>query len=789
MTLLDWLIVIIPMCALLGVAFYAKRYAGSVTNFIAAGRVAGRYVMSVGDMTAGLSVIILVAGVEVNYQTGYGIGFWGNIVAPIGVVLALTGYCTYRWRETRCLSRGQFLEMRYGSKTFRVVTAFISTSAEMITNAIGPAIAANFFIYYLKLPHEIMICGVPLPCYAIIVGLCLTLALLIIWPAGRISLLITDSIQGILCYPVFVLIVGFVMLKFSWDIDMADVLFDRVPKQSLINPYDVSQLRDFNLFALVVSIFSSFLNRAAWFGNDTSNSGRTPHEQKMAGVLGAWRNGFALVMILVLAIMTIAFMNGGNFAFKGEKNEFNITNNEVRRSLSARVLQKVVPDKALREKTIAAIQQLPDQHRQQPDMNTIPAIDPDKPVWQTITRADGSQYYEFTCPLSQQENLDTLYFDTVRETLGDTPEARQYFQEFRTLFQQMMMPTVLSDLLPAGMMGIFCLLMVMLLISTDDSRIFNSAGTLVQDLILPFYTAIKKERISPKTHLALLRFTTLGVTVFFFIVSLFFRNMDYINMFTTLMCAFWLAGSGPVLVFGLYSRFGNITGAWCSMIFGSGVSLLGLIGQRTWATSIYPWLEIHGYVPACDRVLRAVSAPFEPWIHWQMNAVKFPLNSYEIFFLSMILALLGYIIGSCLTYKPYDLDQLLHRGKYADGLVPERTSWTLRTIFSKLIGITPEYTKGDRVIAWSVFVYTFIYKLLFTFIMVMVCNLFFEWPRSWWNWYFYLTSLVIPSLIGIVTTVWFLWGGIRDLRQLFIDLEKRNEDVNDNGQILSSDKG
>ena len=42
MTLLDWLIVIIPMCALLGVAFYAKRYAGNVTNFIAAGRVAGR---------------------------------------------------------------------------------------------------------------------------------------------------------------------------------------------------------------------------------------------------------------------------------------------------------------------------------------------------------------------------------------------------------------------------------------------------------------------------------------------------------------------------------------------------------------------------------------------------------------------------------------------------------------------------------------------------------------------------------------------------------------------------
>ena len=38
-----------------------------------------------------------------------------------------------------------------------------------------------------------------------------------------------------------------------------------------------------------------YLNRAGWIGNDTSGSAKTPHEQKMAGVLGAWRNGFAYV--------------------------------------------------------------------------------------------------------------------------------------------------------------------------------------------------------------------------------------------------------------------------------------------------------------------------------------------------------------------------------------------------------------------------------------------------------------------------------------------------------------
>ena len=124
MSWIDWLIVIVPLIFIVGIAIYSRRYARSVTDYMAAGRVAGRYAMAVGDLMAGLSVISLVAGTESGYQTGYAVGFWQNILMPISMVIALTGYSTYRWRETRCLSRGQFLELRYGSKLFRLVTAF-----------------------------------------------------------------------------------------------------------------------------------------------------------------------------------------------------------------------------------------------------------------------------------------------------------------------------------------------------------------------------------------------------------------------------------------------------------------------------------------------------------------------------------------------------------------------------------------------------------------------------------------------------------------------------------------
>lgn len=754
MTWIDWCITIIPMAALIWMAFYSRRYARGVVDYLAAGRIAGRYVISVGDLTAGLSVITLVAGCEQNYQTGFAVGFWGAITAPVGVFIALTGYCMYRWRETRCLSMGQFLEMRYGSKFFRVFCATLRTIAEMVTNAIGPAIATNFFIYYLGLPHKIMICGVNLPCYAIIVALCLILALMFILPGGRISLLITDCVQGLLCYPVFVVIVGYIILNFSWTYDIAPVMWNRVPGQSFMNPYDVSELRDFNIFALIVSLCGSVLNRAGWIGNDTSGAAKTPHEQKMAGVLGSWRNGFAWMMILLLAIVVIVFMTSPHFV---GKNRFDTNSTEIRQELSAKVLEEAIPnDEALRAKIIAKVKEVPSRVTQ--------------------------EYID--SPNSQQKNLDTPYFDTVRQELGDTPEGRYQFQKFRSLYQQMMMPTVVAKIFPVGMLGLFCLLMVMLLISTDDSRIFNASSTLMQDVILPMF----KGHLPQAKHLLYLRLMTIGVAVFFLIVSLFFAQLDYINMFTTIMCSLWLGGAGPIMVFGLYSRFGNLTGAWCAIIFGSGTSLAGLILQRTWAFTVYPFLEKMGWVEGLNNFLVTVSSPFNPWIEWSMDPVKFPINSFEIYFISMILSVGGYVIGSYLTYKPYDLDKLLHRGKYADGPEPVKEKWTLRNIFSKIIGITPEYTRGDRIIAYSVFFYSVVYSVGIIFFGIVIWNAIWPWPHSWWTVKFFITTLLIPGIVGVISTVWFMIGGSIDAIQLFRDLKKRVEDPNDNGQILNDEK-
>jgi len=740
---IDWLIIIIPLAGILWMAVHSRKYIRGVADYLAASRVAGRYVISVADLSQALGVITLIALVEAKYQTGFALTFWEFIAMPVGTIMGLTGYCVYRFRETKALSIGQFLEMRY-SRPFRIIAATLRTLSEMLTNAIGPAIATNFFIYYIGLLHSVSIFGMAVPTFAIIVTMMLSLCVIVMWPGGRISLLITDCIQSLLSYPIFVLVGGYIILHFSWATEISPVMLDRVPGESFLNPFDISELRDFNIFALVVIIVSYVLNRASWIGNDTTNSGRTPHEQKMAGILGTWRTGFSTLMCLLIAVMMITLMAHRDFAPQAH---------EIRLELSEKVSEAAIASPKDRDVVMS-------------NVSAVPVVD---------------HRIGIDPPLSQKNNIDTPYLAAARAALPEDGTGNLEYQNFKTLYHQMMLPVALRNIFPVGLVGIFGLLMVMLMLSCDESRIFNSAATIIQDIVLP----LRKKPLGPKGHLRLLRWGTVGVSLFFLVSSLFFVHLDYINMFITIMTAVWLGGAGPIMIFGLYSRFGTTTGAYCSLIFGSGFSILSLFLQRKWADLIYPFLEAHGWIPGLSGFLETVSSPLNPYIEWKMNAVKFPINSYELYFMSMAMGVIAYVVGSLVTYRePFNLERMLHRGKYnLDGDEKPKIQWGWRTFIGKFVGITSEYTVGDKVIAWSVFFYAIIYNFGICFVAVLVWNLISPWPAQWWSHYFYITSVVVTGVVGIVSTFWFGIGGVIDLRQLFRDLRNRADNPLDDGRV------
>ena len=273
---LDWILVVIPLLIVVWVALKGQKYVRGVSDFLAAGRCAGRYVVSVAGAEAGMGLISVVAMVEMYYKSGFAISFWSKISVPLTLIFALTGYCVYRFRETKALTMGQFLEMRY-NRAFRILAAVLQSVSGIINYALFPAVGARFMIYFLDLPTKLDICGWVFPTFGLVMAFFLLIALMIIMLGGQITIMVTDCIQGLLSYPMYVAVVGFILWEFSWDNEMVPVLLNRAPDESFVNPYNIAKLRDFNLVYVIGGIVSSVINRMSWQGTAGYNAAaRTP---------------------------------------------------------------------------------------------------------------------------------------------------------------------------------------------------------------------------------------------------------------------------------------------------------------------------------------------------------------------------------------------------------------------------------------------------------------------------------------------------------------------------------
>ncbi len=782
MTWFDWLILILPVCLVMGMGFYTRRYVRGVSDFLSAGRLCGRYVISVGDMANTLSIIGLVTIVEINYKTGFSVGFWNSVLMPLSIFMGLTGYVTYRFRETRAMSLGQFLEMRY-SRSFRIFAAALRSLAEMIANMIMPAIAARFFIRMLDLPDVFHIFGIPVSTFVALMVLFLTLAITLICCGGTLALIVTDTIQGMILYPILVCFIVFVFWKFSISGEILPVMTDRVAGESFINPYDIGKFRDFNLFTMVVvGIYITIMNRGVWIGAGYTTAAKSPQEQKMAGLLGSWRGAIVALFEILVACTLVTFLNHKDFAPQAHA---------VRKDLAVRVADDVLKnDIGARNAVKAAVAEIP------VIIHEI-GVDP---------------------PLSQESNPDNDFLETIHEALladaraqvAESAEAasaasvidaegraNDAFQQCRTLFNQLSLSVTMRALLPPGLFGLFTLLLFLAMLSTDDTRIYSAALTIAQDVVLP----LRKKPFTPRGHLWMIRIVAISIGVFFLFGSCYMKQLDYIYMFSNLACAMWVSGAGPVMIFGLYSRFGTAAGAWAAQLASAFLSISYILVQRNWADVVYPALAKAGLVETLDRLLRALSAPFEPYIQWRMDAVKCPVNTIEFtFFLSLLCVALYVIVSKLTCREPFNLAQMLHREPLSEmkggaerqmandgnSIVAAKGARhsLFRRIATRLVGITPEYTRGDRIIAWGVFLHSFVFNFVVCFVGAVIWNFFHRWPAAWWGRYFVVVNFIVPGVVAAISTVWFGIGGAIDLTRLFRDLKARREvNVLDDGRV------
>ena len=661
----DWVIVAGFLVALALSAWSMRSHANSVSGFLSANRLAGRYLLTVSYNMAQVGVITLVWYFQLGYDVGFTQYWWGYVEGPSLILLAVTGWVIYRFRETRAMTLAQFFEVRY-SKRFRVFSGIVAFVSGILNYAIFPGVTARFFIAMLGLPDQFAFLGASVPTFpAMMVGL-LSFAVFMVFAGGMLAVLVTDFFQGVFCFCTFVAVCYWVLLRFPWP-ELHETMAMLPAGKSMLNPLGLQDEQNFNLAYWLISAFTLFYACRAWQGDQGYNSAaRDAHEARMGQLLNGWRYRTLMLVTVLIPLAVRAFL-------------------------------------------------------------THP------------------EHAAAAAPL--------------KELIASQPtEALQ---------AEMRVPLALGVMLPTGLLGLVVAAMLGAAISTDEAYLHSWASIFVQDVVLPF----RKKPMSPRGQLLLLKASVLGVAIFAFFFSLYWKPGIYIAMFAAMSASIFVAGGGAAIIGGLYTRWGTTRGAWAAMLTGMTLCVVGVV-----VTNI-PQAWVDGMVAGDAGAAMAAFGGFAAW-------VRTNLTGQVISFIAMMASCAAYVVGSLATgVQRFELDRLLHRGKWrveGDAALDEAPQG-----FWAKIGFDSQYKGWDKFVAWI----TLIWPLFFTLLFCVgtpwllwrraqgneVTDA--QWSAWWqaWSWFILASSTVVM--------VWFTVGGIRDYLRLRRDLRNFRADTSDDGTV------
>lgn len=638
---LDLVFLSLPLLLIVVVGLYTRRYLKSVADFLSAGRLAGPYLLAVagGEMQAG--AVVFVAMFEVISKAGFTLSWWQAISFPVGIVVAISGFVIYRFRETRALTLGQFFELRY-SKSFRVFTGILAFLAGIANFGIIPAVGARCMVYFLGLPATLAVFSWEIPTYIPLMAAFLSITLLITLSGGFITVMITDCVEGIMTQVAYLAIIVALLLMFSWT-EVSDVLLNRPPGQSLVNPFDSQGVKDFNLWFVLMTIFVGVYGTRAWQNASGYNAAAiSPHAAVMGGILGRWRELGKGAVVTLLAICAITYLN-------------------------------------------------------HPDFSSQAAA--------------------------------------VEAEVGQIESAK--------IQEQMRIPIAVSHLLPIGIKGILCAILIMGIFGGDSTHLHSWSGIFVQDILVP----LRKKPFLPGEHIKVLRMAVFGVALFAFLFGIFFQQTEYIVMWWQVTTAIFVGGAGACIVGGLYWNRGTTAAAWTALLAGSGLSVGGIAARQIFGN-------------------------------------EFPLNGTQISFIATLVAIALYAGVSLLTSRNnrFNLDRMLHRGEYETPEGRPSPAQPRRAFaWGKLLGVDKSFTRGDRWVAGSLFTWSVFWFAVF--VAVSIWNLIAPWPNSVWAGYWRIAGVGVPIVVCVITGIWFTWGGVRDIRALFTCLRFHQANHLDDGTV------
>tara|TARA_B110000444_G_scaffold167300_1_gene156322 strand:- start:726 stop:2795 length:2070 start_codon:yes stop_codon:yes gene_type:complete len=340
LTFLDWMIVIIVLGGMIYSVSMTKGLMKSVSDFLSAGRTAGRYVLSISSGVAGLGAISIVMFLEMGYVAGFSLSWWGLSQGIILLAITMSGWVIYRFRMTRSLTLAQFFEKRY-SRKFRIFAGIVAFFAGLINFGIFPAVGAQFFINFCGLPDSFL--GIPM--YPLVMIVLLGIALYFVYTGGQIAVIIADFFQGVFVTIILFIVTLYLLFTIGFDqvsdslqstpiklakeeikelkddksfqaltLDEQSLKVDDInvkyENSSRINPFKTSHVEDFNFWYFLIGIIGVMYGALSWQGSQGYNSSaKNAHEAKMGVVLAGWRGIPQGMFMFLVPVLVYVLMN------------------------------------------------------------------------------------------------------------------------------------------------------------------------------------------------------------------------------------------------------------------------------------------------------------------------------------------------------------------------------------------------------------------------------------------------------------------------------------------------
>ncbi|MEN8127284.1 MAG: hypothetical protein ABFR90_05700 [Planctomycetota bacterium] len=340
---LDWMIFIGLFVLLTSMSFFLKRFAKGVAGFLVAGRNVGRYLGLETDSMAGLGAITILAMWQMNYKSGFVGQFWYLLTPLAATVVALTGFGIYRFRQTRAMTLGQFVEMRY-SKPTRILFGIIAFTAGVLNMGVFPAAGANFFVNYCGLPAAFLGISTAVWIMVVLVGA----AVIICFNGGQVTLVVTNFVQALFVNIMLIAIMVAIYRMFNWQ-QFVEAYAAAENSDQLLHPFSEKGAADFDKAFYLIGIFAMIYWVISWAPNTlVTSSARDAHEAKMMRVMVEIKKlVYVGLGIGILPLAVFVLMIHPDFADKAAsvRNAVdNIPNEQIRsQMLTPAALQFIMP--------------------------------------------------------------------------------------------------------------------------------------------------------------------------------------------------------------------------------------------------------------------------------------------------------------------------------------------------------------------------------------------------------------------------------------------------------------